>query len=137
MIKICSACQSTWAGGHMCEDCGGPLIDPYASEASGFPERVWSYIRLQYGARRGMIVRVLAIMAGFVVGAFLLRRAVVLGGLWKLLAATGAVLVGVATWWGMHWLSGKAVRLWVLRRGQLNKRRLARAILRKARGARR
>lgn len=132
VIKICPACQSTWAGGLICEDCGAQLEDPFADEARSFPEKVWAYIRLQYGARRGMIVRVLAILLGPVVAALLLRESVALGSPWNALGALGSVLAGLATWWSIHWFAGKAVRIWVLRRGRVRKRKLAKAMLKKA-----
>ena len=132
MIKICASCKSTWAGGSRCEDCGGRLIDPFSDEAQQFPEEVWKYIRLQYGARRGMLVRVMAFLLGPVVAVVLLRRAVLLTSPWRAIASVGAVAAGVLTWWTIHWLAGQAVRVWVLRRGRLNKARLARALVKKA-----
>jgi hypothetical protein len=132
VIKICPQCLSTWAGGLICEDCGAALEDPFAASARGLPERVWAYIRLQYGSRRGMIVRVLAILLGPVVAGLLLRPALTLTTPWRELASFAAVVAGVAAWWSIHWLSGRAVRIWVLRRGRLQKTRLARALLRRA-----
>ena len=132
MIKICPRCPSTWAGGTACEDCGGPLVDPFAEDAAELPEEVWRYIRLQYGARRGMIVRVLAILFGATVGLVLLRRALALGMPWAAPAAAGAVAAGVASWWTLHRLAGHAVRVFVLRRGRLRRGRLARALVRRA-----
>jgi hypothetical protein len=133
MVKICLRCRSTWAGGQTCEDCGGELRETFDGDARSFPKGVWAYIRLQYGARRGMLVRVMALILGPVVGALLLRVALTLAMPWEALGALGAVLAGVVTWWGIHWLAGKAVRIWVLRKGQLDRRKLARAILKKAR----
>jgi len=132
VIKICPRCRSTWAGGLACEQCGATLVDPFADDAQQFPEEVWRYIRLQYGARRGMIVRVLAILLGAAAGFLLLRPAIALAPPWSAPAAAGAVLAGFATWWLLHMLAGQAVRVWVLRRGRLNKGRLARALLRRA-----
>ena len=132
LIKICPQCRSTWAGGLSCEDCGSALTDPFADDAKEFPEEVWRYIRLQYGARRGMIVRVLAILAGGAVGLVLLRRAVGLGLPWAVPAAAGALAAGGAIWWALHRLAGQAVRIFVLRRGRLRRARLARALLRRA-----
>jgi hypothetical protein len=116
----------------MCEDCRTQLVDPFADQAREFPENVWKYIRLQYGARRGMIVRVLAVLMGPVVGLLLLRRALVLPGWWPTVGALGAATAGVLTWGAIHRFAGEAVRVWVLRRGRLRKARLARAILRRA-----
>jgi hypothetical protein len=132
MIKICPSCRSTWAGGMICEDCGDALVDPYGEASKALPEGVWKYIRLQYGARRGMIVRVLAILLGPVVAVVLARRALALPSPWSLLGTLAALAAGLATWFVLHHLAGKAVRLWVLRRGQLNRKRLARALLQKA-----
>ena len=78
MIKICTACSSTWAGGRFCEDCGAPLRDPFGDEARELPSTIWGYIRLQYGARRGMIGRVLAGLLGPTLAVILLRQAVTL-----------------------------------------------------------
>jgi hypothetical protein len=131
MIKICRSCRSTWAGGMICEDCGAALVDPYGQASRDLPEGVWKYIRLQYGARRGMIVRVLAILLGPVVAVILARRALGLSPPWSFVGIVGALAAGLATWFVLHRLAGKAVRLWVLRRGQLNRKRLARALLRR------
>lgn len=131
MIKICPDCRSTWAGGRVCEDCGGALVDPYGNDAKTLPEGVWKYIRLQYGARRGMIVRVLSFLLGPTVGFLLLREALSLGPPWAIPASAGALFCGFLTWWTIYWFAGKAVRLWVLRRGQVSRQRLARAMLRR------
>jgi hypothetical protein len=132
VIKICPRCRSTWAGGFVCEDCRTALIDPFADDAKEFPEEVWKYIRLQYGARRGMIVRVLAILLGPVVFVLLARRALVEGGAVAVLGVFGAAVAGALTWFAIHQLAGRAVRIWVLRRGRVRKARLARALLRRA-----
>jgi hypothetical protein len=132
VIKICPRCRSTWAGGSHCEDCGGGLCDPFAEDAQDLPEEVWRYIRLQYGARRGMIVRVLAILLGPTVGVLLLRQALSWPQPWSLLGAVSSVLIGVTLWFVIHRFAGQAVRVWVLRRGRLRKTRLARAMLRRA-----
>jgi hypothetical protein len=129
VVKICSACNSTWAGGQFCEDCGAELHDPYG-DAGKIPKGMWRYIRLQYGARRGMLVRVMAFLLVPVVFGLLAREAVISSS--PLLGVLGAALAGVATWALVYWLAGKAVRIWVLRKGQLNKRRAARALLKRA-----
>ena len=115
-----------------CEDCRTPLVDPFADDAAEFPDEVWKYIRLQYGARRGMIVRVLAILLGPVVAVVLARRALVLAMPWSVLGIAGALAAGFLTWLVLHRFAGAAVRVWVLRRGRLRKARLARALLRRA-----
>ncbi len=133
MIKVCSACNSTWAGGRFCEDCGAELHDPYAPDAKeALPRGIWKYIRLQYGARRGMLVRVLAFLSVPVVFGLLARRAVLLDGGWMALGIAGAALASILAWATIYWIAGKAVRVWVLRKGQLNKRRMARALLKRA-----
>ena len=132
MIKICPSCRSTWAGGMICEDCGTALVDPYGDDSKALPEGVWKYIRLQYGARRGMIVRVLAILLGPTVAFLSLRRALTLPSPWSIVGGIGAVLAGFLVWFALHRASTKAVRLWVLRRGQLNRKRLAKALVKRA-----
>jgi hypothetical protein len=137
LIKVCPECGSTWAGGRVCEDCGGILHDPYAKDAAeALPKGIWKYIRLQYGARRGMLVRVMAFLMVPVVFGVLARRAVLLPGGWMAAGIAGAALAGFLTWAVIYWLAGRAVRIWVLRKGQLNKRRLARAVLKRALGSR-
>src|SRR2546425_702332 len=104
-----------------CEDCGAPLVDPFAEDAQEFPEEVWKYIRLQYGARRGMIVRVLAVLLGPTVALLLLRPAMALPSPWSAFAAAGAFAAGALTWAGLHYGAGRAVRIWVLRRGRVRR----------------
>jgi hypothetical protein len=107
-------------------------VDPFGPNAHELPEDVWRYIRLQYGARRGMLVRVMAALLGPVVGLVLLRRAVLLPMPWMVVGMIGSLGVGVLVWWTLYQLAGKAVRLWVLRRGQVRRARLARALLKRA-----
>lgn len=133
MIKCCPGCYSTWAGGQTCEDCGTALCDPFAPDAAErLPEDVYKYIRLQYGARRGMIVRVLAILLGGTSGFLLLRPAMHLESVARWPAMALALATGVAVWAGIHWLAGKAVRVWVLRKDQVSRRKLARALIKRA-----
>jgi hypothetical protein len=132
VIKVCPGCASTWAGGTHCEDCGTALTDPYASDAAEvLPRGIWRYIRLQYGARRGMLVRVMAFLLAPVVFGLSAREAVTLPPPWSVLGVVGSVVLGFAAWALVYWAAGRAVRLWVLRKGQLNKRRMARALMRK------
>src|SRR5581483_12330321 len=96
LIKVCPDCGSTWAGGRACEDCGGILHDPYAKDAAeALPKGIWKYIRLQYGARRGMLVRVMAFLTVPVVFGVLARRAVLLPGAWLALGLAGAALASI------------------------------------------
>ncbi len=125
MIKICTECHSTWAGGQICEDC---------DEAKQLPPGMWRYIRLQYGARRGMIVRVMAVLLAPLTAGLSLRTAAGIERPWSIVLGVGALPIGFFTWWGIHWLAGRAVRIWVLRKGQVNKRRLAKALARRAFG---
>jgi hypothetical protein len=132
VIKICPACSSTWAGGVHCEDCGGLLRDPFAVDAAqALPRGIWGYIRLQYGARRGMLVRVMAFLMVPVVFGLGAREAVLWPSPWNAFGIAGAALAGFLTWATVYWLAGRAVKIWVLRKGQLNKRRLARAMLKR------
>jgi hypothetical protein len=132
VIKICPACNSTWAGGLWCEDCGGALSDPFAPDAGeALPRSIWRYIRLQYGARRGMLVRVMAFLLFPVVFGVGARQAVLLPGRWVGIGIALSALMGLGTWAAVYWAAGRAVRIWVLRRGQLNRRRLARALIRR------
>jgi hypothetical protein len=132
MIKICPACKSTWAGGTVCEGCRVPLVDPFAGNARELPEEVWRYIRLQYGARRGMLVRVVAIVAGGATAAIGLRTALTARGAARPALVALALAVAIAVWRLLHVAAGRAVRIWVLRRGRLSKARLVRAALRRA-----
>ncbi len=131
MIKVCPACSSTWAGGIVCEDCGATLRDPYAHDARTLPGGIWRYIRLQYGARRGMIVRVVGILLGPVTAALCLRAAAGSDRPWSIVLALAALPLGFFTWYVLHVGAGRAVKIWVLRRGQLNRKKLARALARK------
>lgn len=132
MIKICPGCSSTWAGGTHCEDCGTLLRDPFAHDAAeALPKGIWKYIRLQYGARRGMLVRVMAFLMVPVVFGLLAREAVLLRTPWNVAGIVGAAVAAFFTWAGIYWLAGKAVRVWVLRKGQLSKRKMARAMFKR------
>jgi hypothetical protein len=129
VVKICARCHEVSPGGYRCDACGGPLIHTSDARARALPEAVWKHQRVDYGARRGMIVRFFAIFAGFLVSALGVRSSVVLDRPWSLLAAGASLLAGVAVWWAIHVAAGRAVRVWVLRRGQLQKRKLARVLL--------
>ena len=128
MVKICARCHEVSPGGFRCDFCGGPLIHTDDQRAHELPEQVWKQQRVDYGARRGMIVRFLAIFAGFFVAVIGVRSSVVLPSPWSFVGAGGAIALGVALWWLIYVAAGRAVRVWVLRRGQLQKRKLARAL---------
>lgn len=129
MVKICARCHEVSAGGYRCPDCGGELIHTSDAEAKSLPEKVWRNQRVDYGARRGMIVRFLGIFAGAVVGLLGVRSSVPLPSPWSWLGAIGSLVAGVLLWWTIYVLAGRAVRIWVLRKGQLHRRKLARALL--------
>jgi hypothetical protein len=129
VVKICARCLEVWPGGYRCDTCGGPLTHTSDAKAHELPEVVWKNQRVDYGARRGMIVRFLAIFAGFFAAVIGVRSSVVLSSPWSFVAAGGAIVGGVALWWVIYVAAGRAVRVWVLRRGQLQKRKLARALL--------
>ena len=76
--------------------------------------------------------RVLAILLGPVVAFVLAREAVTLVSPWSAFGVVGSLIAGVLTWWSIHWLAGKAVRVWVVRKGRLNRRKLARALVKRA-----
>jgi hypothetical protein len=132
MVKICAKCLEVWPGGYRCDTCGGPLTHTSDAEAHELPDVVWKNQRVDYGARRGMIVRFLAIVIGAVVGLFLLRAAVPLPSPWNVVGSIAGATIGLAVWWAIHVAAGRAVRVWVLQRGRVHKRKLARALLAQA-----
>lgn len=129
MVKICSRCYVVWAGGFRCEDCGGPLIHTDDERAKELPEGVWRNQRLDYGARRGMIVRFLGIFAGLAVALMGVRSSVVLASPWSWIGAIGSLLGGIALWRLVYVAADRGVRIWILRRGQLQKKKLAKVLL--------
>jgi hypothetical protein len=132
MVKVCPQCLSAWAGGFQCEDCGAGLVDPFGKRAEGLPDEVWRYIRFQYGARRGMLVRVIAWLLGPAVGLVLLRIAIGLPSPWATLGAAGAVTTGAIVWAVIYFFATRAVAIWVVHRGRIHRGRLARAMLKRA-----
>lgn len=129
MVKICTKCNEVSPGGYRCDTCGGPLIHTSDARAQDLPDAVWKQQRVDYGARRGMIVRFLAIFAGFFVAVYGVRAAVAFERPWSFIAAAGSLAAGIALWWVIYVAAGRAVRIWVLRKGQLQKKKLARALL--------
>ena len=116
-------------GGFRCDECGGPLVHTSDPRAHGLPESVWKNQRVDYGARRGMIVRFLGIFAGAVSGLYGVRASVGLERPWSIVGALASLAGGTLVWWLIYVAAGRAVRVWVLRRGQLHHRKLMRALL--------
>jgi hypothetical protein len=129
VVKICARCHEVSPGGFRCDACGGPLLHTDDPRAKELPEAVWKNQRVDYGARRGMIVRFLGIFAGSVAGLYGVRASFALERPWSLVGAAASIAIGVAVWWIIYVAAGRAVKVWVLRRGQLHRRKLARAML--------
>jgi hypothetical protein len=96
------------------------------------PEAVWRNQRLDYGARRGMIFRFMAIFAGLTVALLGVRWSVPQPSPWSYLGAAASIGVGVALWRLMYVAADRGVKIWILRSGQLQKGKLARALLSQA-----
>jgi hypothetical protein len=129
VVKICTQCHSVNAGGFRCVDCGGRLIHTSDAEAHDLPESVWKNQRVDYGARRGMIVRFLAIFAGALCALWGVRASFALEGSLRVAAAALSIAAGLGVWWFLYWAAGRAVRVWILAKGRVRKGRLARAML--------
>ncbi len=129
MVKICARCHEVSPGGFRCDFCGGPLIHTDDARAHELPEQVWKQQRVDYGARRGMIVRFLAIFAGFFVAVYGVRASVAYAAPWSYVVAAASLAGGVLLWWAIYVAAGRAVKVWVLRRGQVRKAKLAKALL--------
>lgn len=119
-------------GGFRCDNCGGKLLHTSDAGARDLPEAVWKNQRVDYGARRGMIVRFLGIFAGVVVALWGVRSSVVLASPWSWIGAIASLAMGLLVWWGIYVAAGRAVKVWVLRRGQVHRKKLARALLAQA-----
>jgi len=118
-----------WPGGYRCDQCGGPLTHTSDARAKGLPEVVWRNQRVDYGARRGMVFRFQAIFLGFVIAVLGVRYSVGLSSPWAWPAAAASIAGGALIWWLLHEAADRAVKVWVLRKGQLSKRKLARVLL--------
>lgn len=129
MVKICARCHEVSPGGFRCDFCGGPLLHTDDARAKELPESVWKNQRVDYGARRGMIVRFNAIFAGTVVALLGVRWSFGMEMPWTPIVAIGSILAGVALWWTIYVAAGRAVRIWVLKRGQLQKKKMAKALI--------
>ncbi len=121
-----------WPGGYRCPECGGSLVHTSEDEAKELPDAVWKNQRVDYGARRGMIYRFLGIFAGLVTALYGARSSVPLPAPWSTVGIIASLVVGFGVFWAMYVLAGRGVRIWVLRRGQVQKRKLARALLAQA-----
>jgi hypothetical protein len=132
VVKICARCHEVSPGGYRCDFCGGPLLHTDDTRAHDLPEAVWKQQRVDYGARRGMIVRFLAIFAGFFVAMYGVRASVAFAAPWSYAIGVGSLAAGIALFWTIYVAAGRAVRVWVLRRGQVHKKKLARALLTQA-----
>jgi len=129
MVKICTQCHYVNAGGFQCSECGGRLIMVTDPEAQELPESVWKSQRVDYGARRGMIMRFMAIFLGSLVGLYGFRESVAFDPPYSYVLGALAILAGLAVWKFFHWAAWRGVRVWVLAKGRVHKGRLARAIL--------
>jgi hypothetical protein len=129
VVKICARCHEVSPGGFRCDFCGGPLIHTDDAQARDLPEAVWKQQRVDYGARRGMIVRFFAIFAGFFVAVYGVRASVAFSSPWSYVAAAASLAGGIALWRLIYVAAGRAVKVWVLRSGQVRKAKLARALL--------
>jgi hypothetical protein len=128
MVKICTQCHYVNAGGYRCCECGGKLIMVTDPEAQDLPPEVWKTQRVDYGARRGMIYRFLAIFLGAGIGLFVVRESIALAAPWSYVLAAFGVALGLGVWRFFHAAAGRGVRVWVLAKGKVRRGRLARAI---------
>jgi hypothetical protein len=129
VVKICLDCHYVNAGGYRCTECGGKLVHTSDPEAKDLPESVWKNQRVDYGARRGMIMRFVAIFIGAAVGLYGLRESFALGAPYSRLVAALSILAGLGVWWFLHRAASRGVRVWILAKGRVHRSRLARAIL--------
>jgi hypothetical protein len=132
VVKICARCHQVSPGGFRCDECGGPLLHTDDERARDLPSTVWKHQRVDYGARRGMIVRFFAIFAGFFVAVYGVRSSVAYAAPWSYAVAAASLAAGISLWWTIYVAAGRAVKVWVLHRGQVHKRKLARALLQQA-----
>jgi hypothetical protein len=132
VVKICARCHEVSPGGFRCDFCGGPLLHTDDERAHALPEAVWKQQRVDYGARRGMIVRFFAIFAGFFVAVYGVRSSVAFNAPWSYVTAIGSIAGGILLWWTIYVAAGRAVKVWVLRRGQVRKAKLAKALFAQA-----
>jgi len=131
VVKICTKCHNIWPGGFRCPDteCNGALVHTDDARAHNLPELVWRNQRVDYGARRGMVFRFQAMFLGIVLGLFGVRSSVILDSPWNILGIIGSIVGGVIIYYVLHEAAHRAVRVWVLRSGQLDKKKLAKALM--------
>jgi len=131
VVKICLKCHNIWPGGYRCPDaeCGGALVHTDDARAMELPELVWRNQRVDYGARRGMVFRFQAMVISIVLGLLGVRASVPLDSPWNIAGIVGSIVGGLILYYVLHEATHRAVRLWVLRRGQLDRKKLARALL--------
>jgi hypothetical protein len=129
VVKICLACHYVNAGGFRCVECGGKLVHTSDPEAKDLPESVWKNQRVDYGARRGMIMRFLAIFIGAMVALYGVRESFGLAAPWSRVMAVGSLAIGITIWWLLHRAATRGVRVWILAKGRVHTGRLVRAML--------
>lgn len=131
MVKICTKCHNIWPGGYRCPDasCGGALIHTDDKRAQELPELVWRNQRVDYGARRGMVFRFQAMVLGIVLGLIGIRSSIPLERPWSIVGIVGSFAGGLLVYYILHEAAHRAVRIWVLRRGQLDRKKLAKALM--------
>lgn len=128
MVKICLDCHYVNAGGAVCTECGGRLVMVSDPEAKHLPDTVWKNQRVDYGARRGMIMRFTAIFAGSTIGLYGVRQSFGMAGPWSRVVCFGSIALGLTIWWILHRAAARGVRVWILAKGRVHNARLARAI---------
>lgn len=129
MVKICEKCLVAWPGGYRCDQCGGPLTHTSDDRAHELPDVVWRNQRVDYGARRGMVFRFQAMFLGIVLGLLGVRASFGLESPWSIIGALASIIGGIVFYWIFHEAAHRAVRIWVLRSGQLSRKKLAKAVL--------
>ncbi len=128
MVKVCLDCHYVNAGGFACSECGGRLVMVSDPEAKNLPDTVWRNQRVDYGARRGMIVRFIAIFAGSLVGLYGVRQSFGMQAPWSRVGMVGSIALGLAIWWTLYRAAARGVRVWILAKGRVHNARLLRAI---------
>lgn len=129
MVKICLDCHYVNAGGSVCTECSGRLVMVSDPEAKSLPDTVWRNQRVDYGARRGMIMRFTAIFAGSTTGLYGVRQSFGMTPPWSYVATAGSIAIGLAIWWTLYLAAARGVRVWILAKGRVHNARLVRAIV--------